>query len=451
MPLLNAPQPEDARRLAERLRSVPMVLDQAIQRFLQGVQAGRTPARICIERSIGVIDGYLRSPLEGDAFTSLKGPDGWDGVESWRQDLVEITRDSIRPAYQRFRDALADQLLPVARPDDQAGLCALEEGAAMYAALVRHHTTLALSPEEIHAIGMAEVTEKLPAEYSEMGGRLFATGDVSAIFTRLRDDPSLRYANGDEILGDARRAMQAATAAMGDWFGRLPRSPCLIESVPEFLAPSSPLAYYFPPAGDLSRPGTYYVNTHNPTEKNRYEAASVAFHEAIPGHHLQLAIATELTDVPQFQRFSISNTAYVEGWGLYAERLAEEMALYTTDLDRLGMITADSLRACRLVVDTGLHALGWSRQQAIDFMTAHTPVSPDEVIVEVDRYLGMPGQALAYKVGQREIFRLRQSATDRLAHRFDIKGFHDTVLGSGAVGLPILGDLVDNWVASLDS
>jgi uncharacterized protein (DUF885 family) len=198
----------------------------------------------------------------------------------------------------------------------------------------------------------------------------------------------------------------------------------------------------------MSRPGTYYVNTHNPTEKNRYEAASVAFHEAIPGHHLQLAIATELTDVPQFQRFSISNTAYVEGWGLYAERLADEMSLYGTDLDRLGMIAADSMRACRLVVDTGLHALGWSRQHGIDFMAEHTPVSLDEVVVEVDRYLAMPGQALAYKLGQREIFRLRQSARERLGAQFDIKGFHDTVLGSGAVGLPILGDLVDGWVAS---
>ena len=185
-----------------------------------------------------------------------------------------------------------------------------------------------------------------------------------------------------------------------------------------------------------------------PGQKNRYEAASVAYHEAIPGHHLQIAIANELTDVPEFQRFSLSNTAYIEGWGLYSERLADEMGLYVSDLDRIGMLAADSWRACRLVVDTGLHALGWSRQQAIDYMAANTPVSVEEVTVEIDRYIGMPGQALAYKVGQREIFRLREKARAALGDRFDIKGFHDTVLGSGAVSLPILGDLVDGWIAT---
>jgi uncharacterized protein (DUF885 family) len=230
IPLLNAPEPEHASRLAERLRQVPRVLAQNLERFLAGAGAGRTPARICIERSISVIDGYLRSPLDGDAFTSLKGPQGWDGEEVWRQELVDIARDAIRPAYQRFRDALSDRLLPIARPDDRAGLWAVEGGAGMYAALVRHHTSLGLAPAQIHAIGMAEVTDKLPSEYSKVGDRLFATADVAAIFGHLRDDPSLRYTTGDEILTDARRAVEAATAAMGDWFGRLPRSPCLTPS-----------------------------------------------------------------------------------------------------------------------------------------------------------------------------------------------------------------------------
>jgi uncharacterized protein (DUF885 family) len=238
---------------------------------------------------------------------------------------------------------------------------------------------------------------------------------------------------------------------MPEWFGRLPQSDCAIEPVPPFLAPDSPSAYYFPPAADGSRGGTYYVNTDGPERKARYETASVAFHEAIPGHHLQLAIATELTELPRFRRFSLGNTAYVEGWGLYAERLAEEMGLYRNDLERIGMLAADSMRACRLVVDTGLHALGWSRARAIDFMAAHTPISIEEVTVEVDRYIGMPAQALAYKLGQREIFRLRQEARSRLNGRFDIKGFHDAVLGSGAVRLPVLAELVDGWAGSNSS
>jgi len=247
---------------------------------------------------------------------------------------------------------------------------------------------------------------------------------------------------------DAADALERAKAAIGDWFGRLPVTDCAIAEVPEYLAADAPPAYYFPPAGDGSRPGTYYVNTHNPADKSRTEAESIGYHEAIPGHHLQLAIAAELTDLPSFQRFGFGNTAYVEGWALYTERLADEMGLYGGDLDRIGMLTADAWRAGRLVVDTGLHALGWTRRQAIDFLVQHTPLEESEVAVEIDRYIGMPGQALAYKAGQRELFRLRAQAEERLGDRFDIKGFHDAVLAHGAVTLPILGDLVDEWVAA---
>ena len=189
-------------------------------------------------------------------------------------------------------------------------------------------------------------------------------------------------------------------------------------------------------------------NTADPAGKNRYETASVAYHEAVPGHHLQLAIATELDGVPAFQRLSHGHTAFVEGWGLYAERLAEEMGLYADDLERIGMLAADSWRSCRLVVDTGLHALGWGRQQAIDFMAANAPVAMGEIEVEVDRYIGMPGQALAYKIGQREILRLRAGARDRLGARFDIRAFHDVVLGSASVSLPVLRHLVDEWMGA---
>ncbi len=444
-PVMAAPDEASADMLVSRFRQIPRALEQAAERFLAGARTGRPPAAVCVARSVHMIEGYLASPLDVDVFATVGAPDDWD-----RTDLRRVVEDEVRPAYRRLADTLKNELLPRGRDDEHCGLSWLgDDGAQIYATLASHHTTLDLPPEEIHAIGLQEVTEKLPAEYAEVGGRLFGLTDVAEVLDRLRTDPALRYATDAEIMADAREAFAAAKAAMAEWFGRLPQSDCAIEEVPAFLAADSPSAYYFPPAGDGSRGGTYYVNTHAPEDKARYETASIAFHEAIPGHHLQLAIATELTDVPRFRRFSLANTAYVEGWGLYAERLAEDMGLYRNDMERIGMLAADSLRACRLVVDTGLHALGWNRQQAIDFMAANSPISVEEVTVEVDRYIGMPGQALAYKLGQREILRLRASAQARLGEAFDFRGFHDAVLTSGAVRLPILSDLVDAWVQSV--
>ena len=442
LPVISAPDAESAAMLVERFRKVPHALDQAAQRFVDGAAAGRPPAAICIGRAANMLEGYLASPLDTDVFVTLAGAD------DRREELADIARDLIRPAYARMVETLKNRLLPVARDDEHCGLSWIDDGDAIYATLVRQHTTLDLPPETIHAIGMEEVTEKLPAEYAEVGGRLFGLTDPATVLERLRTDPALRYTTGDEIMADARDAFEDAMAAMGDWFGRLPQAACSIEKVPDFLAPDSPSAYYFPPPGDGSRGGIYYVNTDKPDNKARYETASIAFHEAIPGHHLQLAIAVELTGLPRFRRFSFSNTAYVEGWGLYAERLAEDMGLYDSDLERIGMLAADSIRACRLVVDTGLHAMGWSRARAIEFMAANTPVSVDEVTIEVDRYIGMPGQALAYKLGQREILRLRESSRASLGGAFDIKGFHDVALGSGAVSLPVLGELVAAWVSA---
>ena len=445
--LLSAPDPEAAWKLVARLRQVPRALEQAGQRFREGLAAGRTPARVCIDRSLNVIEGYLASPLATDVFTQIKASDEWDGEDDWRQALGEAVVDSVRPGYQHLARVLREDLLPKARDDDHAGLLWIGDGDAMYATWMRHHTTTDLTAEEVHQFGMEEVTEKLPSEYASVSGRLFGITAADDIFRRLRDDQTLRYQTPEEIMDAAHGMLAAASAAMGNWFGRLPQTDCAIEAVPDILAADTPSAYYVPPATDGSRPGTYFVNTHSPSDKARYEAASVAFHEAIPGHHLQLTIASEMTQLPSFRRFSEANNAFCEGWGLYAERLADEMGLYPGDLDRVGMLSADSLRSCRLVVDTGLHAMGWSRERAIQFMASHTPLSRAEVEVEVDRYVAMPAQALAYKVGQRQIFRLRDDAKAALGAHFDIKGFHDAVLGSGSVGLPVLAQVVHDWVA----
>ena len=439
---LRAPEPEHATMALARARQFGRMLAQASERFREGLAAGRTPARINVERSINQVDGYLSSPLESDPFAHLAGPDDWDGLEAWRGQLTDIVRDDLRPAFARYRDVLHDELLPVARPDDRAGLQWLDDGAEMYQALIEIHTGLPLTPDELHAIGRVEATEDLPAQYVELGGREFGTTELPEIFARLLDDPALRYRDGDEILAHARACLDAAGEAMGDWFGILPQAPCELKPVPDYLAADAPAAYYTPPAPDGSRPGEYHVNLHEPTDRGRAETASIAFHEAIPGHHLQLAIATERTDLPAFRRLSWGHTAFVEGWALYTERLADEMGLYESDVDRLGMLASDSWRACRLVVDTGLHAMGWTRQQAIDFMRANAPVNREEIVVEVDRYIGMPGQALAYKVGQREILRLRDEARGALGPDFDIKAFHDTVLGAATISLRVLRDRV---------
>jgi uncharacterized protein (DUF885 family) len=451
-PQLDAPTAASAAALVERHRQIGTLLDQALERFRAGLAAGRTPVRIVVERSLNQLDGYLRSSLDDDPFVTFPGPPEWaedpDAEASWRAELAEVARDVIRPAFRRYRAALADELRPAARPDERCGLSWLDDGPVIYQALIHHHTTLDdLGADEIHHLGLAEIAG-LADEYATVGGRLFGTGELAEIFDRLRNDPALRYDRGDEMMADARRYLDGARAAMGEWFGRLPRSDCDIKPVPEFLAADAPAAYYFPPAADGSRPGAYFVNNANPGEHNRYEMASVAYHEAIPGHHLQLTIANELEELPRFQRFSFGNTAFVEGWALYTERLADEMGLYADDLELIGMLAADSWRSARLVVDTGLHALGWSRQQAIDFMVANVPVGVEQIEIEVDRYIAIPGQALAYKVGQLEIRRVRQLARNQSNGDFDIKAFHDVVLGSGSVSLPALRRLVDDWLTA---
>jgi uncharacterized protein (DUF885 family) len=263
----------------------------------------------------------------------------------------------------------------------------------------------------------------------------------------LRNDPALKFSTRDEIVREAERCLARAAAAMPAWFGVLPRAACEVVPIAEHEERHSTIAYYWQPAADGSRPGQFFINTYDPGTRPRFEAEALAYHEAIPGHHLQIAIAQELTGLPEFRRH-LGVTAFDEGWGLYCERLADEMGLYSSDLDRLGVLSFDSWRACRLVLDTGLHALGWSRRQAIDYMTENSPVAPNNIVNEVDRYIVWPGQALAYKTGQLEILRLREMAREALGARFDMRAFHDAVLGQGAVPLPVLGRLVARYVDS---
>ncbi len=454
-PQLSYPDPSLAAKALVRYSQVPGFLGQALDRFRSGLLRGRTPAAAVIARSVNSLDGYLASDVDQDPFLSPQLPSEWaddgDEASAWRAEALELVTTRIRPSFARYRDALRDELGAVARSDEHAGWSWLPDGDRLYSALVRSHTTVELSPAEIHELGRRLCEVDLPAEFVSIGATVFGDGsdgaamDLAAVFDRLRQDPSLRHRDADEVVEIAERSVQRATEAASAWFGRLPVAGCEVAPIPDFLAADAPYAYYFPPAIDGSRPGTYFINTADPEGASRTEAESIAFHEAIPGHHLQITISQEIDDLPEFQRHD-GTTSYVEGWGLYAERLADEMGLYSGELDRLGMVTADAWRSARLVVDTGLHALGWSRQQAIDYFVEHTPVPIDQIAPEVDRYLAIPGQALSYKIGQHEIQRLRAHATDALGDRFDVAGFHDVVLGSGAVTLPVLAGIVDAWI-----
>jgi uncharacterized protein (DUF885 family) len=317
-----------------------------------------------------------------------------------------------------------------------------EEG---YLAAVRRHTTTNLTPDEIHQIGLG-CLDALREEWAELGGRVLRTSELPEILARLREDPALRFSDTAQIVRTVSSALARAEAARDQWFPRYEIADCVIEEIDPVEAGNAPLAYYRPPAADGLRPGAFCVLTAMPEQRFGYEYEALAFHESTPGHHLQIASA-QIQPLPAYRRFLDAEVCgYVEGWGLYCERLADEMGLYTSDLQRLGMLSFDALRACRLVVDTGMHHYGWSRSRAADFMWRHTATTRANVANEIDRYIGWPGQALAYLTGRREIQRLRGLAERELGPRFDIRAFHGTVLGSGAVPLGVLEQLVIRWV-----
>jgi uncharacterized protein (DUF885 family) len=430
----------------QRLSEVPRYLGQAQERLHRGRVAGLTPVAHLIDMAVDQIDRFLATSPSPLAITP---PPGWDGADAWRIRLADVLERDVVPAFEAYRSALVTEARPTARPDDEPGLIHLPDGLARYRRLIRVHTTTERTPEDLHETGLAVVAQ-IHEEFAALGGELFGTTDVHEIFARLQADPALRWGSSQEILDASETAVRRAEAVSVDWFGRVPSAVCTLEAIPELEADSSGTAYYMPPSLDGSRPGTYYTNVSKPTERTSFDLESVAFHEAVPGHHFQLSLALELPGLPEIRRLTLFN-AYAEGWGLYSERLADEMGLYSSPLQRIGMLSADVWRASRLVVDTGLHAFGWSRQRAIDYMLENTPAPPVDVVSEVDRYIAYPGQALSYMTGRLEIERLRAAAQAALGDDFDVKAFHDAVLGSGALPLSVLGDVIDAWIESQQS
>ena len=434
---------DQAEELLNRYAKVPDFLAGALTVHRRGVADGTTPARAPLERVLGQLDGYLDSALEDDPFLALRLP-GDDA--DWRSRAERLVVEVIRPAVLEYRDGLRDHVAPTARPDDRCGLMWIPGGEEIYQRLIARYTQTSMSADDIHAVGIEWATGVNAAEWVDIGGPALGADSLETVFELLHSDPGLRFTSEDQMLSHARAALERAWDVVDDWFANRPDTPCAVVPVPAAVAPAMPPAYYSQPPVDGSRPGTYFLNTYRPEERDLFEYESIHFHEGIPGHHFDRSLAAELEGIPTFRRYA-QVYAHTEGWGLYAERLADEMGLYTSATDRLGMVSADAWRAGRLVTDTGMHALGWSRQRAIDFLRSWTPIGELTVTQEVDRYIGMPGQALSYKIGQLEIMRLRDEARRRLGDRFDIKGFHDVMLVNGVMPLPMLAVAVEEWIA----
>jgi uncharacterized protein (DUF885 family) len=431
VPKLSLPTAEVADAMPDKVSGMAKHFRDLGERHREGLAAGRTPASFAVAQTIAQLQAWLAKPISDDPTLDLAAtPEGYD-----RQALLgrisTVVTDELRPAISGYCDVLRNEITPHARPDAECGLVHLPGGADAYATLARFFTTTDLTPQQIHDIGLAQV-ESLAREYAELGPEVVGSSDVPTVLAALRDDPALHHTSGEDVVQASKDAMAKARAHMADWFGRVPQSDCDVEATT-----SGAKAYYFRPAKDGSRGGVFFMNVDPPDAWGRFDIESTAFHEGIPGHHLQIAIAAELEDVPEFRKSGFV-TAYSEGWGLYTERLADEMGIYGGPLDRIGMLAADSMRACRLVVDTGMHALGWSRQQAIDYLHANSPMHLAHVTAEIDRYAVTPGQALSYMIGRLEILRIRADAQARQGDRFDIKEFHDAVLDSGAMPLSLL-------------
>lgn len=430
---------EHGRRYLDKLAGFPATAQEMATRLEQAAAAGRGPISSHALRTAERIEGQLATPVADDpllrqaAPTELGGPD----AERWRDDLAGAVRDHLRPGLAGLATTLRDVVAPAGRADDDCGWLHRPGGGAEYAALVEAFTSPGTTARQLHDTGLAQL-QRLEVEYAELGRRAFGVEDAVEVRRRLVDDTSLRFGSAEEVVAAATRLHARAVDAASAWFSRTPRADCVVRGTEH-----GAIGFYTRPAEDGSRPAVFYLNTADPGIWGA-NLASTVFHEGVPGHHYQLALAQEDASLHPLHRHAFL-PAFGEGWGLYAERLADEIGLYESDLDRLGVLVADSMRACRLVVDTGMHAFGWSRRRAIDFMLANAPMGEGEIAAEVDRYIGWPGQAVSYMTGRLELERLRAEAAARLGDGFDVRRFHDVVLSRGMVSLPALRRMVAAW------
>jgi uncharacterized protein (DUF885 family) len=422
-----------------RWRSLSRYLDTEIANLREGLRLKYSAPKGNVQIVIAQMDALIAGTGEDQPFLS---PPSRDKTPEFQKTYRAMFESEIVPALERYRAFLKAEYLPAAR--EAVSVTANPDGAACYDASVRYFTTVAVPAKEIHAIGLARM-ETLTKEMQAIGERSFQIADVPTLLKTVRTDRRYLFKSRDELIGYSQAALARAKAAAPNWFGILPKADVDIQPYPRYREKDAG-GEYNSPAEDGSRPGLFYISAYQAETKTRSDAESTAFHETIPGHHLQGAIALERRENHPIGRY-FYYSGFSEGWGLYSERLADEMKLFSSDLDRLGMLSSQAFRAARLVVDTGLHALGWSRQQAIDYMLAHTTMPAADARSEIDRYIIWPGQATSYMLGMIEIRKLRDEAEQRMGPRFDIKAFHDRVLEDGSVPLTFLTSKIRRWAA----
>ena len=431
-----------------RLRAFPVYMDQTIALMREGVEAGMVHPKVVMQRVPPQIERQIvEDPDESLFFKPLRSfPESIEPADQKR--LTEAARAAIRaevvPAYRRLLDFFQQEYLPASL--DEVGIWQMPRGKELYALQARQFTTTRLTPDEIHEIGLKEV-KRIRGEMAKVLRQVEWKGTFQEFLEHLRTDPKFYYQDGEELLRANRAVCKQIDPELVKLFRTLPRIPYGVEPIPMHLAPDTTAAYYRPPAADGSRAGTYFVNLYQPESRPKYEIEVLSAHEAVPGHHLQIALAMELDDLPEFRRYG-GYTAYAEGWALYSEGLGEEIGLYQDPYSKFGQLTYEMWRAVRLVVDTGIHHFRWKRQQAIDYFLEYTAKSRLDVENEVDRYITWPGQALSYKIGELKIRQLRARAERELGAKFDLRDFHDVVLASGAVTLDVLESNVDAWIAA---
>jgi uncharacterized protein (DUF885 family) len=432
---------DEARKDAlARWSALPRYLDTEIANLGEGIRLGYTAPKLNVRIVIDQVKSLAATPVKDSPFHS---PAERDKDPEFRRQFDALIAGKINPAAKRYAEYLENEYLPKAR--EAFAITANPNGAACYDASVLYHSSSPKTAKEVHALGL-EQNEQLAAEMKAIAEASFHTSDVPKLLQQLRTDPKYRFKSREEKIAYSQAALARAKAAVPSKFGLLPKADVVIKPYPAFREKNAPNEYN-PPAEDGSRPAVFFISAYQAEKQSRVEDESTAFHETIPGHHLQGAIALERKEIHPIGRY-IFNSGYVEGWALYTERLADEMKLFSSDVDRMGMLSSQGLRASRLVVDSGLHTLGWSRQQAIDYMLAHTAEGEHDVTSEVDRYIVWPGQATAYMIGMLEIRAARDQAEKAMGSKFDIKAFHDRVLEDGGVPLTFLRGKIRAWIGA---
>ena len=430
-----------------RLFLFPEYMDQIIALMQEGLKNNITPPKIVLQKVPNQISVQYQFDVKNSPFYKPFEKNIGSLPDSVRANYQELAVKSIKnhvfTSYRNLFDFFTEEYLPKARKNISA--ISLPHGDDYYAFKVKYYTTTNKTPSEIHSIGLSEVT-RIRLEMEKVIKDSGFTGSFKEFITYLRTNPDFYYNNAEDLLDGYRAICKKADPELTKLFGTLPRLSYGVKPIPDFQAPASPTAYYYSGSLIAGRPGYFWANTYKLNTRPKYEMEALSLHEAVPGHHLQISISQELEDVPEFRKHG-GFTAFSEGWGLYAEKLGEEMGFYKDPYSKFGQLTYEMWRACRLVVDTGMHAFGWSRERAIKFVADNTAKTENDIVVEIDRYIAWPGQALAYKIGELRIIELRALAEEKLGEKFDIREFHDTVLGNGAVPLDILEQQVKDYIA----